>query len=136
DLSRAASRKEWTVSPAATRITWQTSPRQKLNLYADLQRACTCQAETTGGIQPEALSGYHLWPTGGFMATWSMTVSNKLLLEAGASAFLIPCPAGTNPTTSVTSVSILEQSTGFRYNVPAGTNANDINYTDRYGQRF
>jgi hypothetical protein len=88
------------------------------------------------GTLPEALSGYHLWPTGGFMATWSMTVSNKLLLEAGASAFLFHFPAEINPATNVNSVSIREQTTGFLYNVPAGTNANDINYTDRYGQRF
>jgi hypothetical protein len=136
DLSHPASRKEWTISPAATRLTIATSPRQKLNLYGDLQRACTCQAETVGGIQPEALSGYHLWPTGGFMATWSMTVTNQLLLEAGTSAFLFHFPAEINPATKLGSVSILENSTGFRYNIPTTTDANDINYTDRFGQRF
>jgi hypothetical protein len=137
DFSRPASRREWTVSPAATRITIATSPRQKLNVYGDLQRACTCQGETTGGIQPEALAGYHLWPTGGFMTTWSMTVNNRLLLEGGASAFLFHYPNEINPSTKRDSVSILENSTGIRYNNLAGsTNENDIQYTDRFAQRF
>jgi hypothetical protein len=136
DYSRPAYRKEWTISPAATRVTWQTSPRQKLNLYGDLQKACTCQGETVGGIAPEAVNGYDLWPTGGFMATWQMAVNSKLLLEAGASAFLFHFPSWIAPEVTPGAVSILEASTNIRYNAATSSNAHDINYTDRYGQRF
>jgi hypothetical protein len=146
DRSRPGYRKEWTFAPAATRITWQITPRNKLNLFADPQESCVCQASTFGGIAPEAIQGYdiqwHSWqrpiiPTGGFVASWSSSVTSKLLLEAGAGAMFLNYPTLVQPEVTPGAVSILEQSTNFRYNSSAGAStAHTVQSSTRYNQRF
>ena len=146
DLSRPGYRQEWTFAPAAVRVTWQISPRNKLNLFADPQESCVCQASTLGGVAPEAIGGYdimwHSWqrpiiPTGGFVASWSSPVTTRLLLEAGAGFMFLNYPTLLQPEVTPGAVSIKELSTGFIYNSPGGaSNGYRLQASGRMNQRF
>jgi hypothetical protein len=82
-----------------------------------------------------------MWPQGLYQGTWNSPVTSRVLLEAGASLTKNPFPCSREDVTqtygfavSPTDVSILERSTGFRYNA-----ANTYLYTndmDRYHERF
>ncbi|HXH25776.1 MAG TPA: TonB-dependent receptor [Vicinamibacterales bacterium] len=100
---------------AALRLTAQVTPRNKVGFYWDHQFACdgsaltrdadTCRkpgtnwvASGTSTIAPEAASGAQGTAGGAFgyadawqkvwQATWTSPVTNKLLLEAGASTYI------------------------------------------------
>lgn len=116
----------------ATRVTWQVSPRNKVGLFADVQPRCDCRRP--GNLSPEAQTIYDFWPQGLYQANWTAPVTTRFLLEAGysftQSHYTNPPQPGVRPD----DISILEQSTGLRYNA-----ANTLRrFTDshRYAQRF
>jgi len=140
DLSRPAYRDERYGSHAA-RLTWQASERNRLNFFTDLKADCICASGgATSGlgagarIAAEASSNWDLWPNGLIQATWTSPRTDKLLLEAGVHATLFHWPDYLLPHASADHVSIVERTTGFRYNVPNNLNPN--RYGDRFGQRF
>src|SRR3989441_5065217 len=108
----------------SARFTWQASPRNRLNLSWDLQQDCVCHSGLTGAAAPE---GVHRWNFGPpnyiLQVTWSRPATSRLLFEAGATTLIFdsptvptePLPLGTNQ------ISVLEQSTNFRYRSSAGT---------------
>src|SRR5207244_1007278 len=53
NYSMPASTNDTMVSPSATRVTWQVSPRNKLNIFVDIQHDCICYASATAGNAPE-----------------------------------------------------------------------------------
>jgi hypothetical protein len=136
DLSRPAFRDERYASHAV-RLTWQASERNRLNFFTDLKADCIC---ASGGASSglgsgaraaaEASSNWDLWPNGMIQATWTSPRTDRLLLEAGAHATLFHWPDYLLPHANADQVSIVERSTGFRYNVP------NTLYPDRYGDRF
>jgi hypothetical protein len=138
DLDRPAFRKEWLKSQGG-RVTWQVSPKNKVNVFADLQ-----QYDVRGrgaNEAPEAQTCWKFWPAGLYQATWGSPVTSKFLLEAGASLTknLFPCTredvtSTFDFTVSERDISILEASTGFRYNAKA--NYLNVNDMDRYVERF
>ena len=131
DFSRPAERWE-SYQDYATRVTWQVSARNKIGVYADAQPRCDCRRP--GNLAPEAQTVYDFWPQGVYQASWTMPATSRLLLEAGysfaQSTYTDPPTAGVLPT----DISILEQSTGLRYNAPIVLRT----FTDshRYAQRF
>lgn len=135
DLTRPGQPYEWNRSPAV-RVTWQVSPRNKVNVFTDIQRDFTSIGSgTVLSNAPESATGWNLWPTGMLQGTWSSPLSNKLLFEAGAAMTLFHYPYFRQAGVSPDDVSILEQSTNFRYNAPTFVHA-PLNITDRYIQRF
>ena len=138
DLNRPAYYQDWLKSQAG-RLTWQVSPKNKVNVFADVQ---TVQTRGTGAnTAPEAQTCYNMWPQGLYQGTWSSPVTNKLLLEAGASLTKDPWPCTREDTTDVfgfavgpNDVSVLESSTGFRYNAKSSYFYRQV--MDRYVQRF
>jgi hypothetical protein len=138
DLSRPAFRKEWLKSQGG-RLTWQVSPRNKINAFGDLQQY---DVRGRGGNEaPEAQTCWSFWPAGLYQVTWNSPVSNKFLLEAGASLTLNLFPCTRRHVTSTfdftvreTDISTLEASTGFRYNARASYL--DVNDMDRYSERL
>ena len=138
DPDQPAYRREWLRS-AGGRLTWQASPRNKINVFADTQ---TYQVRGRGdNAAPEAHTVWSFWPAGLYQATWSSSVSSRLLLEAGGSLTKNPLPFTREQTTDIfgfvvpeTDISIFEQSTGLRYNARSTySNRNDM---DRYVERF
>jgi hypothetical protein len=141
DVSRPAARKEKYQSHA-TRVTWQASSKNKVNFFFDLKSDCICETGGAGSAlgagatnAQEAVESWHLWPNGAVMGTWSAPLTNKLLLEAGGSIVMFHWPGYLAPGVSADSVSILEQSTNFRFNNP-GMLPPDRRMGDRYSQRF
>ena len=78
------------------RVTWQVSPRNKLQFFADYQPFCVnCVGEQPGGLaagagpgtSPEAANRGDARPMWVEQGSWSAPVSNRLLLEAGWMGF-------------------------------------------------
>ena len=117
DLIRPAFAKEWYESKAI-RVTWRATEKNKFNFFADPQRDCHCPALTASGSvnAPEAFFSYKLKPAGLYQVTWSDPITNKLLLEAGAGRADGSWPIYRQPEVTRDDVSIVEQSTGMRYN--------------------
>lgn len=137
DFSRPATRYQWFESHAA-RVTWQATASHKINGFADLQDACICRTGTTGGsgvgLAPEGTRAYHFRPTGFFQGSWSAPLTNRLLMDASVSLTMNHWPEFRSPGVEPDHISILEQSTGVRYN--ARETYDDPNVQDRYGERF
>ena len=138
DLDRPAFAKDWLRSQAV-RMTWQATPRNKINGFADPQSYHTRGQVTTNA--PEANICWAMWPQGLYQGTWSSPVTSKFLLEAGSSLTKNPFPCTREHVTQTygfavkaTDRSILEQSTGFRYNSAASYSY--IHLMDRYHERF
>lgn len=138
DLDRPAFRREW-LKGQSVRLTWQVSPRNKINSFADTQ---SYQVRGRGSNDaPEAHTVWSFWPNGLYQVTWNSPVTSKFLLEAGVSLAQNGYPYTREQVTDIfgftvkpTDISILEASTGFRYN--AKEHYADVNDQDRYVQRF
>jgi hypothetical protein len=135
DLSRPGFAKEWYESKAL-RVTWRASERNKFNFFADPQRDCHCPALTASGTinAPETYFSYRLRPAGLYQMTWNAPITNKLLFEAGASRADGSWPTYRQPEVSFNDISILEQSTGVRYN--SGITYSPTQGVPRISQRF
>ena len=132
DLDRRANRYEWFRSNAA-RITWQVSESNKINFFMDNQHWCLCRRSSL--VQaPEAGGSWDFGPEGLYQVTWHAPLTDRLLFEAGFGATLVHWPASRQPGVTENDISITELSTGFRYN--AAAEYNDIQWLDRYAQRF
>jgi hypothetical protein len=139
DVSRQGFAKEWYESKAV-RVTWRVSERNKVNFFADPQRDCHCPALTASGSvnAPEAFFSYRLKPAGLYQVTWNAPVTNKLLFEAGVGRADGSWPQYRQPEVTKDDISIVEQSTGMRYN--SGTTAGafylPVQSVPRFTQRF
>ncbi|HLG60248.1 MAG TPA: carboxypeptidase regulatory-like domain-containing protein [Vicinamibacterales bacterium] len=140
DLSRPAFAKEWYESKAI-RLTWKMTEKNKVNFFADPQRDCHCPALTASGSvnAPEAFFSYNLKPAGLYQVTWNAPLTSKLLFEAGVARVDGSWPFYRQPEVTRDDVSIVEQSTGMRYN--SGTPIfGPLYYTTqlvpRFSQRF
>ena len=137
-LDRPAYYQDWLKSQGG-RLTWQVSPRNKVAAFVDIQ---TVQTRGTGAnTAPEAQTCYNMWPQGLYQTSWTSPVTGRFLLEAGASLTRDPWPCTREDTTDVfgfavgpNDVSVLETSTGFRYNAKSSYfYRQDM---DRYVERF
>src|SRR5216684_4577634 len=85
DTSRPASAFDWYRTHAG-RITYQVTPKNRVNIYADLQKDCRCTTGPfTGANAIESERGWDWYPSGVVQGTWSAPLTSRLLLEAGAS---------------------------------------------------
>jgi hypothetical protein len=140
DLSRPGTQQE-DLRSNSVRLTVQVSPKNKVNAFVDVQNnKMPRHRRSTGFVAPEALPGWSFpEPAGLYQGTWSSPVTNKLLLEAGASFMLQPWCLSPQEGVSPNDISITESSTGFVYNSASGAGPYGIDpcrTTDRYAQRF
>jgi hypothetical protein len=138
DLNRPTVANDWLRSNA-TRITIQATQNNKLAFFADPQ---SFQTRGQGrNLAPEAQTCWRMWPQGLYQAAWTSTLSNRLLVEAGASLTKNPFPCTRENVTQTfdftvadTDISVQEQSTGIRYNAKSSyMYQNDM---DRFVERF
>jgi hypothetical protein len=138
DLNNPSFRKEWLKSIAG-RVTWQASEKHKINGFADVQNY---MVRGRGGFEaPESHTVWSFWPAGLYQTTWTAPLTSRLLLEAGWSLTRNDFPGSHKQSTDVFGFtvpfdhpSILEVSTGFRYNARATYSPNHIQY--RVVERF
>ncbi|MEQ1727996.1 MAG: carboxypeptidase-like regulatory domain-containing protein [Vicinamibacterales bacterium] len=82
---RAAFSFDWYRNHAG-RVTAQATSKDRLNIYADLQKSCRCTTGPfTGANAIESERGWDWYPSGVVQGTWTRPVSSRLLLEAGLS---------------------------------------------------
>jgi hypothetical protein len=103
------------------RLTWQAAARHKIRASFDYQDHCDCHRGIADGrTSPEAAHRRIYNPNNVPQAHWTFTATNQLLVEASASARIfnwINTPA--HPDVTRDSITVLEQSTNFRYRAAA-----------------
>ena len=107
------------------RLTWQLSPRNKVNIYYEDQQMDEDHYTNPGGgaganDSPEAWLGTAWTPNYIAQATWSSPVTSRLLLDAGMSVVIFNYSRVYQPSVSPDTPSITELSTGFGYRAPPG----------------
>jgi len=140
DLSRPGTQQE-DLRSNAVRLTWQLSPKHKINAFVDVQdNKMPRHRRSTGFSAPEALPGWSFpEPAGLYQATWTSPVTSKLLLEAGGSFMLQPWCLSPQDGVTPDHISITEATTGLTYNSASGVGPYGVDpcrKTDRYAQRF
>ena len=136
DLSRPGFVNEH-LNSHAIRITWQASTNNKFNFFTDIQDNCVCRGRG-GNSAPEAAWEWGMWPQGVAQFSWTNTLSNRLLLEAGAGATISHWPVFEVPESNEEMISTRNRLTGFRYNAH-GTGLGGYGQpkdSDRYIQKF
>ena len=118
DPNRPADRYQWYESHLG-RVTWQASPKNKFNFFVDYQNTCQCRSSGAIGTAPEVGTAFHFRPNALIQGSWTSPRTSKLLFEAGVSEALSYWPQYLAPGVEPQHISILEQSTGIRYNAPA-----------------
>ncbi|MDO8795540.1 MAG: carboxypeptidase regulatory-like domain-containing protein [Vicinamibacterales bacterium] len=150
DLSQRAYT-EFSYFDIGGRLTWQASAKNKITFAQNWERGCGCWSQISGGANtaPESSPSYQYGGAGAMVltqTTWNYPVTNSLLVQAGASflnqTVLYGMKIGPGTAHSVpgsSNVSILEQTTGYRWGALAGV-ANDYenpqgndNFTQRAG---
>ena len=116
DLDRPSAQSEWNQSNAV-RLTWQLTPRNKLNIFTDITHNCVCIRLSSSA--PESVALWHNFPEGIAQVSWSSPRTNRLLLEAGAAAVIHSWPNYLQPEVSPDDISINDTGLGFTYNAPA-----------------
>jgi hypothetical protein len=140
DLDRPSYRKE-RLKSLGGRLTWQASRKNKVNAFVDVQPYIVRGVGSFAA--PEVVASCWTFDNRLFQASWNSPVTSKLLLEAGASLMRGPFPCSRGAELDLGGgilpvqphhVSILEASTGFRYN--AAASYSDRLTQDRYVERF
>jgi hypothetical protein len=83
DFSRPADATFDTKSVNA-RFTWQISRKNKISIFADKQPGCACPSNLSALVGPEAATNLPYIDMYIGQATWSSTLSQRLLLDVGA----------------------------------------------------
>jgi hypothetical protein len=109
-----------------------------MSFHADIQKHCVCRGR--GEFEAsEVAYKWDFWPTGLYQFSWSSPRTNRLLLDAGASAMIYNWPTRPQAEVQPTDIAILEQSTNFNYNARLSGNINgygDPKQAHRFAQRL
>jgi len=135
DTSRPAAAFDWYRTHAG-RVTYQATQRNRINVYADIQKDCRCTTGPfTGANAIESERGWDWYPSGVVQGTWTAPITSRLLVEAGASwqtANWVNFPeAGVTRDDR----SILETATNYRYGATSLLTAPKAR-TGRSAERF
>jgi hypothetical protein len=115
DTSRPASAFDWYRTHAG-RITYQVTPRNRVNVYADIQKDCRCTTGPfTGANAIESERGWDWYPSGVVQGTWTAPITSRLLLDAGASWQTANWVNFAEQGVTRDDRSILETATNYRY---------------------
>src|SRR5207244_4861979 len=120
----------------AGRITWQATPRNRFNLYGDLQKDCRCTTGPfTGANSIESERGWDWYPSGVIQGTWTAPLTSRMLLEAGLSWQTANWVNFKEEGVTQYDRSILEGATAYRYGATTLLTAPKAR-TGRGAQRF
>jgi hypothetical protein len=130
---RNSGRLEWYDS-ILSRVTWQATQKNKVNITYDEQRACNCGSVSAAQSHEYYVSEYRFDPNRLFQATWSSPVTSKLLLEAGMAATISQWNMYYNPGVTNDIISVFDVGIGQGYGSPS-VYLGHPNGRDRYTQR-
>jgi hypothetical protein len=82
DVTRPVIKSTW-VKAHNVRLTWQVTPNSKVTFYGDNLETCNCIRSAASNVAPEAANSRDTPLNNFFNATWSWTVSSRLLVEIG-----------------------------------------------------
>ena len=134
DFDRPAASFDW-FRNQSLRTTWQATDKHKFAFFGDIQKSCRCTTGPfTGANAIESERGWDWWPSGVVQGTWQAPLTNKLLVEAGASWQVANWVNFAQQGVSRDDRSILETSTNFRYGATSVLTA-PIARTGRSAQR-
>ncbi|HEX7798275.1 MAG TPA: carboxypeptidase regulatory-like domain-containing protein [Vicinamibacterales bacterium] len=98
------------------RTTAQVTSKQRVNFFFDIQKSCRCTTGPfTGANSIESERGWDWWPSGVVQGTWTMPVTSRLLLEAGAGWQVANWVNFAEDGVTTNDRSILELATNYRY---------------------
>jgi hypothetical protein len=132
-LDEISGRHEWYDS-WLTRVTFQASPRNKINVMTDYQRACNCFGTSPATAQ-EAVGDYKFQPNWLTQVTWSSPRTSRLLMEAGTAFTISQWNSFWHPGVQPNHIQVTDQTLGITYGA-GSTYRGWPNHTDRYTQRF
>lgn len=115
----------------AGRVSWQMSERHKLNYLLDYQNNWVYRHPIATNA-PEARHRWNFYPSFITQGTWTMTVSERLLLEAAAGAAISHWDTYLQPEVGPNNVRVTELSTGRSYGMGE---PRDPDLDERYNQR-
>ena len=137
DLSRPAYNQE-RENASSLRLTWQASPKNKVSASVDIQDSCSCTSNFAQTFIAVEASSYQVFaPSNLFKLTWTHPQTDKLLFEAGATTLVAGVPSFPQTFVSPSNISIVEQSTGYRYNAASTYALPGAGHdTGQWNQRF
>jgi hypothetical protein len=130
------------------RLTWQAAAKHKIVASYQVQPNCSCfwpllETAQQQGIQgtPEAVGGHNYLVNYLPLVSWTYPASNRLLIEAGASANVFDNHTKrTDPSVAYDTIAITELSNNFRYGSRALTLTHAggyrVQHNRQYRQRF
>ena len=103
------------------RVAWQATPKQKVSFINMYQDGCACPLFLAGTSVAYDAGNFLHYNQGFWQGGWNYTKSNKLLFEARVGRYYLSNPIPLGPNTLPTDISVLENSTGTRYNSSVST---------------
>jgi hypothetical protein len=106
DLSKPAfdNFRNWITSE---RITWQMSPKNKINVSFDDEYRCDCHRTVSSLLTPEASAIRQYYPKI-LAATWSYPMTNRLLFSAGTNYQTLNYRPGPQPETPIDTIGVVD----------------------------
>ena len=147
DLSRPAYTDD-SYRDYSLRLTWQATAKHKFVASYQVQPNCSCfwpllEIGPQQGVQgtPEAVGGHNYKVNYLPLVSWTYPATNRLLIEAGASANVFDNHTKrTDPTVGYDTIAITELATNFRYGSRALTLTHAggyrVQHNRQYRQRF
>ena len=123
--------KDVTNRDISARLTWQASEKNKFNFYHTDESIDFKEVVDIVVTAPEAANRYLFDPDNMSGASWTSPISNRLLLEAGVQSIVHHYHVIPEAEVTGDDISILEQSTFYRYNSTTGYAPRG--YTSAYG---
>ena len=135
DTSRIAHSDDY-FKDYGVRLTWQAAQKHKIVASFNTQRNQFLFGllETFGGplAAPEAVGAHVYGPNSLPLLTWTYTVSNRLLVEAGASANIFYNNTKRMPGVDNTTIQVTDQARNYRY----GSRATGVGHAGGYRVQF
>jgi hypothetical protein len=114
------------------RLTAQLTRRNKFNVFYAEEESCFCDGYgPPANTSPEATQYYKHIPNYLYQSTWSATVSDRLLLQAGTTGVVVNWFARPQPGVASNQFSYQEQTRGFTWGAAqtyTGNRANQFNH--------
>src|SRR6185436_5794323 len=125
------------------RLTWQAAAKHKIVGSYSIQPNCSCTygligvgspAPSAPKPAPEALDDHHYNPNYLPLVSWNFPATNRLLLEAGASANIMTINSKHLPETGPTDLPITDLATNLQWGSRAAPYV--LSFNKQYHQRF
>jgi hypothetical protein len=102
------------------RLSWQATQKQKFSFYYDIQQRHVQRRNLAPNVAPEATENLYTPRNYFTQVSWTYPITNRLLLQAGNTAYISSFTADRQPEVLDTTIAMREQSTGLQYGALSG----------------